>query len=436
MTGNISRGITGAITGAIQGPGLARKRLARTATTTFTVLTTLVALTTFTTALTLQTAQAAQAAPLKSVTVAVIGLSQDPRYQRHELENAYPGHPQGRPIVAARMAIEDTAMELQMQGSELKIREVMLASAQDLPAALAQLKAAGIHHVLADLPIAPLLLLAQSAPAALDGAMVFNISLEDDNLRGAQCAADLLHTLPSSQMRSDALAQYLAARNWRKLLVLLGPEPQDALQGQALQRSAKRYGLDLVQTKPFKLSTDPRERDMANTRLLTGEREHEVVAVVDSMGEFARTLPYATQWPRPVVGSSGLMALAWHSQWERYGGPQLSRRFEKIAMRPMQSHDWAAWVAVKAVAAVLAEMPKAGITEQLKNLRGGKVALDGTKGRRLSFRAWDGQLRQPVFLAHGDGVVGLAPIEGVLHPTEVLDTLGMDEKESACKQRS
>ena len=422
----MARKIAQRMAGAIADSGLRLKSVALSVLTAFTAITTV-------SALTLQTAHAA---PLKSVTIAVIGLSQDPRYERHELENAYPGHPQGRPITAARMAIEDTAMELQMQGTQLKILDILLPNAQALPAALAQLKAAGIHHLLADLPIEPLLQLAASAPAALDGAMIFNISLEDDSLRGAQCAADLLHTLPSSQMRSDALAQYLAARNWRKLLVLQGPLPQDSLQGQALQRSAKRYGLNLLQTKAFKLSTDPRERDMANTRLLTGDREHEIVAVVDSVGEFARTLPYATQWPRPVVGSSGLMALAWHPQWERYGGPQLSKRFEKLAMRPMQGHDWAAWVAVKAVTAVLVEDPKASIAQQLKSLRGGKVALDGTKGRRLSFRAWDGQLRQPVFLAHGDGVVGLAPIEGVLHPTEVLDTLGMDEKESACKQRS
>ena len=266
--------------------------------------------------------------------------------------------------------------------------------------------------------------------------MVFNIGLEDDALRGEQCAAHLLHTLPSAQMRSDALAQYLAARNWRKLLLLQGPEPQDALQAQALVRSAQRYGLKIVQTRPFKLGTDPRERDLANTRLLTGDRDHELVAVADSIGEFARTLPYATQWPRPVVGSSGLMALAWHPHWERHGGPQLSRRFYKLAGRPMQGHDWAAWAAVKAVAAVLADDPKAGIAQQLKRLRGGSVYLDGAKGPRLSFRPWDGQLRQPMFLAHGDGVAGVAPLEGVLHPTEVLDTLGMDEKESACKQRT
>lgn len=377
---------------------------------------------------------AATAAPTP-VTVAVVGLSGDARYAPRRLEQAYPGHPHGRPLAAARMAAEEAGVELEALGLSLKVIELSLADAQALPAALARLKAAGVQHVLADLPAPALRQLVQLAPAALGGAIVFNVGLEDDALRGEQCAAHLLHTLPSTQMRSDALAQYLAARNWRKLLLLQGPEPQDALQAQALIRSAQRYGLKIVQTRSFKLGTDPRERDLANTRLLTGERDHEMVAVADSMGEFARTLPYATQWPRPVLGSSGLMALAWHPQWERSGGPQLSRRFYKLAGRPMQGHDWAAWAAVKAVAAVLADDPKARLAQQLKRLRGGSIYLDGAKGQRLSFRPWDGQLRQPVFLAHGDGVAGVAPLEGVLHPTEVLDTLGMDEKESTCKQR-
>ncbi|MEO6322202.1 MAG: branched-chain amino acid ABC transporter substrate-binding protein, partial [Polaromonas sp.] len=295
--------------------------------------------------------------------------------------------------------------------------------------------AAGIHHLLADLPLAELNQLVRTAPAALGGAMVFNTGQDDDALRGAGCAAHLLHTFPSRQMLSDALAQYLAARSWRKVLLLQGPLPGDFLQAEAFHRSARRYGLKITQTRPFKLSGDPRERDLFNTRLLTGEREHDVVAVMDSDGEFARMLPYATQWPRPVVGASGLMAAAWHPQWERNGGPQLSRRFQRLAGRPMLGQDWAAWAAVKALAAVLVDEPQATLAQQLKRLRSGTVYLDGFKGPRLSFRPWDGQLRQPVFLSHIDGVVGLAPLEGVLHPTEVLDTLGADEKESTCKSR-
>jgi hypothetical protein len=54
----------------------------------------------------------------------------------------------------------------------------------------------------------------------------------------------------------------------------------------------------------------------------------------------------------------------------------------------------------------------------------------------LSFRPWDQQLRQPVFLAHGGiggGIAGAAPFDGFLHPTNNLDTLGADQKESPCK---
>ena len=370
-----------------------------------------------------------------SLTVAVISLAGDERYAPRRLERAYPGHPQGRPLDAARLAAEDSAVELQTVGLTLKVRELLLPNAQALPKALDELKAAGVHHLIADLPVAEMSQLVYTAPAALGGAMVFNAGLDDDALRGDRCAAHLLHTFPSRQMLTDSLAQYLAARSWRKVLILQGPLPGDQLQADALMRSTRRYGLKMTQTRPFKLSGDPRERDLSNTRLLTGEREHDVVAVMDSDGEFARMLPYATQWPRPVVGASGLMAAAWHPQWERNGGPQLSRRFQRLARRPMQSHDWAAWVAVKAVAAVLVDDPLATIPVQLKRLRSGTIYLDGFKGPRLSFRPWDGQLRQPIFLSHIDGVVGLAPLEGVLHPAEVMDTLGVDEKESICQSR-
>ena len=370
-----------------------------------------------------------------TVTVAVVSLADDARYDARRVERGYPGHPAGVALAGARLGAEDSAFELDASGLALSIREVVLPDGAALPKALAELKAAKVQHVIADLPLAEMRQLVQAAPGALGGAVVFNVGLDHDSLRADGCAAALLHTYPSRQMFSDALAQYLAARNWRKALVLKGPLPGDALQAQAWARSAKRYGIKTTGERPFKLSGDPRERDLANTRLLTGDRDHDVVAAMDSDGEFARLLPYATQWPRPVVGANGLMALTWHPQWERYGGPQLSRRFFKAAGRPMGGQDWAAWVAVRAVTAALVDNPKAPVAQQLKALRGGTVFVDGFKGTRLSFRPWDGQLRQPLFLSHVDGVVGAAPVDGVLHPVEVLDTLGVDQKESTCKAR-
>ncbi|MDP2680301.1 MAG: branched-chain amino acid ABC transporter substrate-binding protein [Rhodoferax sp.] len=372
---------------------------------------------------------------MQPVTVAVVSLAGDPRYAPKQLERAYPEHPAGRVLDAARMAVDDTALALQEVGVALVLRDVQLADAQALPKALAELKSARVQHIIADLPPELLRALVQQAPTVLNGAMVLNVSSDSDALRNEACSGSMLHIYPSRQMLTDSLAQYLAARNWRKVLLLQGPLPGDQLQAAAMNVSARRYGLKILQTKPFKLSGDPRDRDLFNTRLLTNERDHDVVAVMDSHGEFARILPYATQWPRPVMGSNGLMAMAWHPQWERHGGPQISRRFQKQVKRPMQSQDWASWVAVKAVAAAMGENPKAAISQQLKQLRAGELFVDGNKGPRLSFRSWDGQLRQPILIGHGDGIVGLAPLEGVLHPTEVMDTLGTDEKESKCQMR-
>jgi ABC transporter substrate binding protein (PQQ-dependent alcohol dehydrogenase system) len=60
------------------------------------------------------------------------------------------------------------------------------------------------------------------------------------------------------------------------------------------------------------------------------------------------------------------------------------------------------------------------------------LRLELYKGYPGSFRSWDGQLRQPVLLATGEAVVGMAPVEGVLHETSILDTLGLDDPEFTC----
>jgi ABC transporter substrate binding protein (PQQ-dependent alcohol dehydrogenase system) len=64
-----------------------------------------------------------------------------------------------------------------------------------------------------------------------------------------------------------------------------------------------------------------------------------------------------------------------------------------------------------------------------------EASVDGSKGTAMSFRAWDGQLRQPVLLSDGVGVIGTAPIDGVLHARNTLDTLGADAPERLCKAR-
>ena len=50
----------------------------------------------------------------------------------------------------------------------------------------------------------------------------------------------------------------------------------------------------------------------------------------------------------------------------------------------------------------------------------------------MSVRPWDHQLRQAILLAAPYEVVANAPVEGFLHRSNVLDTLGDDEPETPC----
>ena len=90
--------------------------------------------------------------------------------------------------------------------------------------------------------------------------------------------------------------------------MLQGPRTEDAAQLALVQAAIKRYGLKTVAVRPFKLSGDPRERDLGNPLLLTGNADYDVVWVIDADFEFARSLPYRTALPSPVVGDAGLTA--------------------------------------------------------------------------------------------------------------------------------
>ena len=60
----------------------------------------------------------------------------------------------------------------------------------------------------------------------------------------------------------------------------------------------------------------------------------------------------------------------------------------------------------------------------------GNGSFDGNKGLAVSVRPWDHQLRQAVLLAAPYTVVARAPVEGFLHKTNELDTVGDDEPEA------
>jgi ABC transporter substrate binding protein (PQQ-dependent alcohol dehydrogenase system) len=365
------------------------------------------------------------------VAIGYLELSGDRRYSQERAEARYLLQPLGRPYAGAVVAVGELRFPAAAAGVTLVLRRERAATAAALLDALASMRAGGTQLFLLDLSDEAAALVARETRG--QDILLFNLSARADRLRGPDCQAHLLHIVPSLAMEMDALAQYLALRKWRDVLVLQGPGEADAAFGDGFAAAAHKYGLRIVERRPFVLSNDPRERDRNNVVLLTNRGSYDVIFVADSDGEFARGVPYATARPRAVVGAAGLAAVAWHWSWERHGAPQLEGRFEKAAKRHMGSHDWAAWAAVKAIFAAVQRTGSAEFADTRAYLRGAEFELDVFKGAVASFRPWDNQLRQPILLATDTWVVARAPIDGFLHRDNNLDTLGIDRPESKCR---
>ncbi len=360
--------------------------------------------------------------------VTLLEEQNSPALERQRLDRAYLGHPGGPAADGWTQALDDARFELEAARTQINWKAQSVASLEAARAAAQQAEKAGHQALVVNLPASWV-----DAIAAAVKVPVINVGSGADSLREAQCRRNLLHTLPSDRMRADALSQTLVSRKWSQVLVLSGPSDDDRTRAVTVQASLRRYGLKVVAERPFKLSTDPRERELANPKLLTAGVSYDVVWVVDADGEFARTLPYNTVSARPVVGDAGLVALGWHAQFERYGAPQVSRRMAKTFKRAMTQQDWASWMAGKAISLAAMGLSKAGGPELLAALN--PLSLDGSKGVSMQFRPWDGQLQQTLLLTDGQGVIGTAPIDGILHPRNALDTLGADSTEKRCPNR-
>lgn len=367
----------------------------------------------------------------RSLHLGYLELENDPRYEEQRLAARFPAQPWGRPFDGARVALEESDFASAAAGAKFDIRRAAAADADGLVAALQRLSGAGTRFFLLDLPGDAIASLAQRTRGR--DLLLFNLTAPDEALRQERCQPHLFHVAPDQAMLMDALTQFLVARKWNQALVLKGSSPGDADLHAAFQRAAKRFGVSVVDTRPFLLGRDPRERAQNNVALLTAGADYDVVVVLDTEGEFAREVPYQIQKPRPVVGAAGLVADWWHWAWERYGAPQLNNRFTRLAKRPMTGYDWSAWMAVKAIVDAVLRTKSTEPRQVAAYLVGDQVGLDGFKGNRLAFRPWDRQLRQPLLLTTGDWVVERAPLEGFLHARNTLDTLGYDERESRCR---
>lgn len=330
----------------------------------------------------------------------------------------------------AELALQDNATTGRFMGQNYTLEVTQVPVGGDLTAA-ARAALAQTDLIILDAPAEAVLTVSDLPEAS--GALIFNTAAPDDSLRGADCRANLLHSLPSNAMRTDALAQFLVKRRWDDLALIAGTHPDDTAFAGALRASLTKFGLRLRSEKTWAFDADMRRNAAQEVPLFTqGLKDHDILLIADEIHDFGRYIAYNTWDPRPVAGSEGLVPVAWSHVVEQWGAAQLQSRFGKLAERPMRSRDYAAWAAVRSIGEAVTRT-NSGDTATLRTfLLGPDFELAAFKGRALSYRDWNGQLRQPIPLVTSRAVVAQTPLEGFLHQVSELDTLGQDRPTSAC----
>ena len=341
-------------------------------------------------------------------------------------------------VAGARLAIDDNNTTGTFLNQQFSLEDVRLVGSADAVAATSALVERGVSLMIVDLPADALLKAADAG--ATRKLLFFNVGAIDDRLREEDCRANVIHTASTRSMLADALAQYLVWKQWRRWLLVVGSHAEDKLYGDALRRSAKRFGARIVQEKVFEDTGGARRTDSGVVQVqrqlpvfTQGAPAYDVLVAADESEVFASYLPYRTWDPRPVAGSAGLVPTTWDGSHDQWGAVQLQDRFMRKFSRRMTARDMQAWTAARMIGESASRTRSADPKAMLDFLTGPDFALAAFKGQRLTLRDWNLQLRQPILLSDGRMIVSVSPQEGFMHQVSELDTLGIDRPESQCR---
>ncbi|MCV3737807.1 ABC transporter substrate-binding protein [Rhizobium sp. TRM96647] len=346
--------------------------------------------------------------------------------------------PEDEGVAGANVAINDNNTTGSFLGQSFSLDVVQTKLDEDVVPVFREMLARGEKYVLTDISASQLLSIADLARE--NGVLLFNVGSTDDVLREQECRSNVFHTAPTRTMLADGLAQYLVWKQWRTWVLLYGSHEPDQLYADAIRRAAKRFGAKIVEERLYEDTGTARRTDSGVVQV---QRQmpvftqnlpaHDVVIVADESEVFGSYVPYRTWDPRPVAGTAGLIASSWHPASEQWGGSQIQGRFEKATGRRMLSKDMQAWTAVRILGDAATRTSSNDTAKIEAFIKDENFSLAAFKGQKVGFRRWNWQLRQPIFLGDGRGVVSTSPQEGFLHQFSELDTLGVDQPETACK---
>jgi ABC transporter substrate binding protein (PQQ-dependent alcohol dehydrogenase system) len=343
-------------------------------------------------------------------------------------------------LAGALMGAADNNTTGKFTGQSFETVDARLEDGEDAAGAVQKLVDQGARLIVADLDAPRLLAAADRAKSS--GALLFNISAPDENLREEDCRAAVVHVAPSRAMLADGLAQYLIWKRWTRWFLIKGSHAEDELLAAAYRASAKKFGAKIVDERLYEDTGGGRRSDSGSVQtqrqmpvLTQSAPAYDVLIAADESEVFAGYLPYRTFDPRPVAGSSGLVPTSWDGAHEQWGAQQLQNRFTQTFRRVMNARDNNAWLAMRMIGEA-ATRTSSNDPEKLRAfLVGPEFSIAAFKGVRLTLRDWNQQLRQPILLSDGRMVASVSPQEGFLHQVTELDTLGRDRPETKCRLR-
>ncbi|WP_338153201.1 hypothetical protein [Pseudophaeobacter leonis] len=163
-----------------------------------------------------------------------------------------------------------------------------------------------------------------------------------------------------------------------------------------------------------------------------GAAEHDMVIAAEASDVLGLYLPFHSWTPRPVMGSGGLRPVSFHPAHEAWGATQFQRRFEALSGRYVQEPDYQVWLALRVIGEAVIRSNSADPATLRAYILSDEFELAAFKGRGVSFRSWNGQMRQPILLTDSKLTVSVSPQDGYLHQRSTLDTLGLDQPETSC----
>lgn len=344
----------------------------------------------------------------------------------------------------AQMGAAEADSLAQMFGKKFELVQPTLKDTEGLPGAASLLLKEGVSVLVGggDVRAAETL-----RDLAKEGKALFlNVGSSADRLRSELCARQMFHLHASLEMHVGAAGLWLIEEKQLRRWTVLSES--DEIQ-RAVVAFAEARGATIEESAPAVSGTTDWRPTLERLRaakpeaLWIGLRAGNIpgflkqYAQADFTGELVGLTPETMDLPNvDAAGLSGVWPVMWHYTLEKYSARDLNSRYRRRFGQPLDGASWSAWAALKLVGEA---MLRAGTTPQvLLEYLESDPPFDGHKGRPLTFRKWDHQLRQPMYLAQArkaaPGESGPSGVEVIAElPRGDLDAIVPPPKDGGCR---